>query len=166
MHPRAAELIAKLDLQPHPEGGYFKEVYRSQQQVPSGSVNAVRSALTQIYFLLTAGQVSLWHRVMHDEVWNFYAGAPLRLLQLTGDFSRFNDSYLDPDAGHYQQVVSAGHWQAAESTGAYSLVGCTVAPGFDFTDFRLLKDLPEVAARVYHDYPDLGRFVQNGPEPR
>lgn len=166
MHPRAAQLIAKLDLQPHPEGGFFKEVYRSQHQVHSSGVNAVRSAFTDIYFLLTAGQVSLWHRVMHDELWNFYEGAPLRLLQLAGDFSRLHDYRLDPEGGHYKQLISAGNWQAAESAGDYSLVGCTVAPGFDFADFRLLKDLPEVAARVYHDYPDLGRFVQSGPEPR
>lgn len=159
MHPRAQQLIDKLGLQPHPEGGYFREVYRSELQVHSDAVGGLRAAVTDIYFLLPAGQVSRWHRVAHDELWNFYEGAPLALYQLSPDFSQSICQQLDPQIGQFKQVVPAHHWQAAESSGDYSLVGCTVAPGFEFSDFRMLKDLPESAAKVYATYPEWGRFI-------
>ena len=159
MHPRARQLISQLDLQPHPEGGYFREVTRATLAVHSDTVSALRPAYTDIYFLLVSGQVSRWHRVCHDEIWHFYEGSPLRLLRLTENLEQLDDLTLDPGACCFKQVIPARAWQAAESLGDYTLVGCTVAPGFDFADFRMLKDLPEVAARVYQNYPDLGRFV-------
>ncbi len=159
MPSSAQQLIDKLQLQPHPEGGFYREVYRSQLQVHSDEVNGLRAAMTDIYFLLAAGQVSRWHRVAHDEIWHFYAGAPLLLRQLSSDLTQQRCSILDPEVGHYKQLVSAHSWQAAESDGEYSLLGCTVAPGFDFSDFRLLKDLPELAARVHAEYPELARFL-------
>ncbi len=159
MHPEAQQLVDRLALQPHPEGGYFREVYRSDLQVHSPTVEQGRAALTDIYFLLPAGQVSRWHRVAHAELWNYYAGAPLKVHQLSADFSKYNCGVLDPQVFQFKQLVPAGWWQAAESAGDYSLVGCTVAPGFDFTDFCLLKELPELAAKVYAEYPQLSRFV-------
>ena len=159
MHPQAQHLIERLSLQPHPEGGYYREVYRSELQVHSDAVGELRSAATDIYFLLSAGQVSRWHRVVHDELWNYYAGDPLTLHQFNPGFSQHSCRQLDPQIGQYKQVVPAGYWQAAESSGDYTLVGCTVTPGFDFADFRMLKDLPESAAKVYANYPELARLV-------
>ena len=97
--------------------------------------------------------------VAHDELWNFYEGAPLALHQLSPDFGQHSACQLDPQVGQFKQLVAASWWQAAESCGDYSLVGCTVAPGFDFADFRMLKDLQESAARVNSDYPELARFL-------
>ncbi len=159
MHPRAQQLIEKLKLQPHPEGGYYREVYRSELQVHSAAVGELRAAATDIYFLLPAGQLSRWHRVAHDELWNFYEGAPLSLHQLNPEFSEHLSRQLDPQIGQFKQLVPAGHWQAAETSGVYTLLGCTVFPGFDFADFRLLKDLPESAAKVFANYPEISRFI-------
>lgn len=159
MHSRAQQLIEKLELQPHPEGGYFKEVYRSERQVYSAVVGEPRSVVTDIYFLLPEGEVSRWHRVAHDELWNFYEGAPLQLHQLSPDLSNYCGSRLDPQVTVFKQLVPEGFWQAAESCGDYSLVGCTVAPGFEFADFQMLKNLPEAAAKVYTDFPELGRLI-------
>ncbi len=159
MHPRAQQLIEKLTLQPHPEGGYYREVYRADLQVQSTAVKGLRAGLTDIYFLLPAGQVSCWHRVVHDELWNFYEGAPLELLQMSPDLKRFERHRLDSATGCYKQLIPGGCWQAAETLGDYSLLGCTVAPGFDFKDFRMLNELPEIAARINAEYPDLARYI-------
>ncbi|WP_303722494.1 cupin domain-containing protein [Malonomonas rubra] len=159
MHPRAQQLIEQLQLQPHPEGGYFREVYRSPLQVHSAAVEGTRSAVTDIYFLLPAGQISRWHRVLHDELWNFYEGAPMKLHQLSPDLSSCHCSRLDPQALSFKQLVPGGFWQAAESCGDYSLVGCCVAPGFEFADFLMLKELPEAVAKVYAYYPEVGQLI-------
>lgn len=159
MHPRAQQLIERLELQAHPEGGYYREVYRAGLQVHSAAVDELRPAVTDIYFLLPAGQISRWHRVAHDELWNFYEGSPLAIHQLSSDFLQHRCVQLDPQIEQFKQLVPAGDWQAAETGGDYTLVGCTVAPGFEFTDFRMLKNLPERAAKVYADYPELARFV-------
>jgi predicted cupin superfamily sugar epimerase len=130
----AAEIIEHLALLPHPEGGFYRETFRDSAQPPSG-----RSASTLIYFLLEAGQSSHWHRVDAVEVWHFYAGAPLAL-RLSADGRVSTEQRLGADlfAGeHPQAVVPAGWWQSAQSTGAWSLVGCGVAPGFEFAGFEL-----------------------------
>jgi uncharacterized protein len=129
----AAEVIALLGLEPHPEGGAFRETFRD----PAG--NDGRAHSTAIYYLLAAGERSHWHRVDAAEVWHWYAGAPLRLA-LSPDGVTRETRCLGPDlrAGERpQQVVPAGWWQAAESLGAWTLVGCTVAPGFSFTGFEM-----------------------------
>jgi len=157
-------LIEQYQLQAHPEGGYFREVYRSTQTVHSDVVNDTRHAATHIYFLLSAGQFSRFHRVLHDELWHFYAGAPLRLVTYNTDeqsvceqlIGETNPSY-DDDMGEYMALVPAGDFQAAESTGAYSLVGCTVAPGFDFADFSFFSTA--YAQFVTSRFPDYQRFV-------
>ena len=159
MHARAADLIETLGLQPHPEGGWFREVYRSTDVVTRDG--AARDALTSIYYLLAAGQLSRWHVVTLDEVWHFHEGEPLELLTCDPRGGRVEVLKLGPvasDGARPQHVVPRGVWQAARPTGAYALVGCTVAPGFDFADFQLLADLPnadEIFAGVLAPYADL-----------
>ena len=144
MHPRARELIKHLRLALHPEGGHFLETFRSRLVVTPSDSRGARAALTVIYFLLVQGGVSRWHRVASDEAWHWYEGDPLELFTAsrTGAIKR---SVLGPVSENFRphQVVPAGHWQAARSTGAYTLVGCSVGPGFDFSDFTMLSSLPE-----------------------
>jgi hypothetical protein len=132
--PGAAEVIARLGLAPHPEGGHFRELYRAPS--PSGG----RSALTTIYYLLAPGENSAWHRVKRaDEVWYFHAGDALELrLAASADGYEAHRLGLDLAAGERPQlVVPAGSWQSAHSLGQWTLVGCAVAPGFEFGDFEL-----------------------------
>ena len=129
MTPRAQELIDTLGLEPHPEGGWFRQVFKSEERVTRARDDASRSALTTIYFLLVEGTYSAWHRVESDEVWHFYEGDPLELLTSKG--------VLRLDADHRVQVIRAREWQAARPLGAYALVGCTVGPGFEFDDFEM-----------------------------
>jgi uncharacterized protein len=146
---RSAQLIAALGLAPHPEGGYFAEVYRSASSVMPEDARPSRLALTSIYFLLPAGAVSRWHRVLSDEVWHFYEGAPLNLWMAPPEAIEATPHRLGPIADGQRPVrtVPAGWWQAARSAGEYSLVGCTVGPGFEFQDFALAADHAEIAAR-------------------
>ena len=129
----ASDVIRLLDLKPHPEGGHFREMFRDTRQVEGG-----RSASTAIYFLLARGERSHWHRVDAVEVWHFYVGSPLTLQIADSDGSRTVTLGPDIDAGEVPQaVVPAQAWQAAASTGDWTLVGCTVAPGFEFAAFEL-----------------------------
>ena len=129
--PEADRLIALLDLKPHPEGGHYRQTFKD-----GGGADG-RAHSTAIYFLLKAGEVSRWHRVDAAEVWHFYSGAPLELR--VG-----KDTYvLGPNVDEAQapQVVVPPHaWQSARSLGDYTLVGCTVAPGFEFEHFELAPD--------------------------
>ncbi|MDQ0357537.1 putative cupin superfamily sugar epimerase [Rhodoplanes tepidamans] len=134
MDRSAADVIDLLGLEPHPEGGHFRETFRDPVEVGPG-----RAASTAIYFLLARGERSRWHRVDAAEVWHWYAGSPLRL-EIAADGESARTHRLGPDlaAGERPQaVVPAGAWQAAESLGAWTLVGCTVAPGFLFDRFEL-----------------------------
>ena len=125
----ADRLIELLDLKPHPEGGHFRETFRDG--------NVGRSYSTAIYFLLKAGEMSCWHRVDAAEVWHFYRGAPLELC--IGKQAYVLGPEID-EAQAPQIVVPAGVWQSARSLGDYTLVGCTVAPGFDFAQFEMAPD--------------------------
>jgi predicted cupin superfamily sugar epimerase len=147
---RATELIAALGLVEHPEGGYYAETYRSALLVQPADDRSSRPALTSIYFLLPAGAVSRWHRVRSDEVWHFYEGAALDLWTATPEGNAVETRRLGPYAQGQRPTltVPAGWWQAARSTGAYTLVGCTVGPGFEFQDFRLAVDQPEIASML------------------
>jgi predicted cupin superfamily sugar epimerase len=128
-----ADIIARLNLEPHPEGGYFRETFRDAR------VDAnERSVSTAIYYLLARGERSHWHRVDAAEVWHFYAGSALMLEIADADSRRSIRLGPDLGAGEVPQAVVPAHaWQAAESTGDWTLVGCTVAPGFDFAMFEL-----------------------------
>jgi len=130
--PTADSVISLLGLTPHPEGGHYRETFRD---APLGGARAASSA---IYFLLRQGERSRWHRVDAVEVWHFYAGAPL-VLRIAADGGRQAIRLgADLTAGERPQaVIPAGAWQNAESLGAWTLVGCTVAPGFEFSGFEL-----------------------------
>jgi len=160
MHSRAAELARTLALQPHPEGGAFREVFRASAAV-SDAAGATRAAMTHIYFLLAEGQHSRWHRVAQDEVWNFYEGDPLELCWIAPDWGRIVRRRLSLTGVRREPVavVPAGCWQMARATGAYALAGCTVAPGFEFADFTLLADDPEASARLEREHPGETRFL-------
>jgi predicted cupin superfamily sugar epimerase len=142
MNPRAAEFRAQLGLDPHPEGGWYREIFRSPAEVIPADGRGPRSALTAIHFLLTKGQFSAWHVVTSDECWHFGEGDPLELL-LFEPASRTRSRIELGRASEAQQlmaVVPAGCWQAARPLGEYSLVQCVVGPGFDFGDFSLIRD--------------------------
>jgi len=160
MDPRAKELIETLGLAPHPEGGFYREIWRAPQGVAPEDRRGARSALTAIYFLLPAGAVSRWHRVRSDEIWHHYEGAPLELLQIAPDEMRLERVRLGPlDAGQAPvHCVPANGWQAARSLGAYTLVGCTVGPGFDYADFEMLRDRAELADELCAALPDATPF--------
>ena len=131
--PSAADIIARLDLKPHPEGGHFRESFRDTRLDEDG-----RARSTAIYFLLSRGERSHWHRIDVPEIWHYYAGDAL-ILQIA-DHRGTRGLRLGPDlaSGEVPQAIVAAHaWQAAESTGDWTLVGCTVAPGFDFAKFEL-----------------------------
>ena len=129
----ASEIISLLGLKPHPEGGHFLETYRDARAQD-------RAASTAIYYLLARGERSHWHRVDAAEVWHYYAGAALLLETATSSHGPVERITLGPDlaAGERPQAVVPAHaWQAAESLGDWTLVGCTVAPGFEFEGFEL-----------------------------
>jgi hypothetical protein len=130
----ADDIIRLLDLKPHPEGGHFRETFRDTRQVEGN-----RAASTVIYFLLARGERSHWHRVDAVEIWHWHAGAPLALevSQSEGRIARVTLG-CDLAAGERPQAVVPAHaWQAAQSLGDWTLVGCTVAPGFGFKGFEL-----------------------------
>ncbi|RRO20303.1 cupin domain-containing protein [Flavobacteriaceae bacterium 14752] len=165
--PTYKDIINKLNLQPHPEGGYFKETYRSQGEILESSLGkdytGNRNYSTSIYFLLTSNQFSAFHRITQDEIWHFYEGSPVKIHMISkaGDYSSivvgrdFTKDQLP------QYVVKGGIWFAAEvlDEKSFSLVGCTVSPGFDFKDFEmpsrqtlleLFPDLKSVITRFSH----------------
>ena len=142
----ASQIIAALALNPHPEGGYYKETYRSPEQVKREALperfDGGRSFCTGIYYLLEAGDFSAFHRIKSDEMWHFYGGGPLELHLLHN--GAHIQVFIGPDVikGHYPQfVVPAGAWFASRPAvkAAYSFVGCTVSPGFDFADFEMAR---------------------------
>jgi predicted cupin superfamily sugar epimerase len=129
----AADIIARLELKPHPEGGHYRETFRD----PRGDV-AGRAVSTAIYFLLARGERSHWHRVDAAEAWHYYAGDPLILQIADSEGVRTVRLGTDLAAGESPQaVVPAQAWQAAATIGDWTLVGCTVAPGFEFAGFEL-----------------------------
>ncbi len=144
----AAYWVTKLGLQKHPEGGWYVETYRARETVAAAALpsrfSGARAFSTAIYFLLEAGQVSALHRIRSDELWHFHAGDPLTVHLLDPATGAARELTLgpDPEAGQaFQAVVPAGVWFGAQvnAGGDYALVGCTVAPGFDFADFELAR---------------------------
>jgi len=149
----AAEIIRLLDLKPHPEGGHYRQTFRDSLTYPApqagqGRVGAARAASTAIYFLLARGERSHWHRVDAVEIWHWHAGAPLEL-EIAAASGPRERIMLGNDlaAGERPQgIVPAHAWQAARSLGDWTLVGCTVAPGFEFATFELAPPDWEPAA--------------------
>ena len=163
MHPRAAELVATLRLEPHPEGGFFREVFRSSSIVSPDDARSPRRALTTIYFLLPQGSHSRWHQVDSDEVWHLYEGGPLELLEMDPRGSSLSRHVLDRVGGAGDgpvHTVIAGRWQAARPIGGgYALVGCTVGPGFEYADFRMLADDRALATTVRENLSEVAALI-------
>lgn len=134
----AADVIRLLDLEPHPEGGHFRETFRDARHIDGG-----RAASTAIYFLLARGERSHWHRLDAVEVWHWHAGAPLTLATAAHEAGPVMRQRLGPDlaAGELPQAIVPAHvWQSAEGLGEWTLVGCTMAPGFEFSGFELAPE--------------------------
>ncbi len=139
------EIISGLNLKPHPEGGYFRETYRSDHYINEDSLTSKykgkRNYSTCIYFLLTSDTFSAFHRIQQDEIWHFYSGSPIRL-HMISEIGTHSECMIGNDFTNGQVpqlVVPGGYWFGAEviNSNDYSLVGCTVSPGFDFADFEL-----------------------------
>ena len=131
----AAEIIARLELKPHPEGGYYRETFRDSRTDANG-----RARSTAIYFLLARGERSHWHRIDAVEIWHYYAGQALTLKIADDDGQWSFRLGANLAAGEQPQAIVLPHtWQSAESTGDWTLVGCTVAPGFEFAGFEMAK---------------------------
>ncbi len=132
----AAQVIDALALQPHPEGGHYRETFRDPRQVEGRSVG------TAIYYLLGVGETSAWHRVDAAEIWHWHAGAPM-VITMSPNGHDASAHHLGPDLLRGQRpqiVVPADHWQTATSLGAWTLVGCTVSPGFAFAGFEMAPE--------------------------
>jgi hypothetical protein len=162
MSTSANDIIKNLNLQPHPEGGYFRETFRSSGIIPASGLppeyNSQRNLSTAIYYMLTPDSASMMHRLVSDEVYHFYLGDPVTMLLLyPGGQSETVTLGHDIAAGQLVQgVVPAGVWQGSflQSGGQYALLGCTVAPGFDFEDFEL-GDRQKLMA----DYQDRAELI-------
>lgn len=147
MNTSVAELIHHYQLQPHPEGGYYKETYRSNEFIPHAALpkkyKDSRNCSTAIYFLLQQGDFSAFHRLQSDECWHFYAGGVLNIhiIQPTGELETIKLGSKFVNGEIFQFVVSAGCWFAPEPAKdtTFSFVGCTISPGFDFADFEMAK---------------------------
>lgn len=143
MHPIVAQLVRQYQLLPHPEGGYYRETYRSPETIGVHALpqrfTGERHLSTAIYFLLEAGNFSAFHRIKSDECWHFYAGDPLHIhvLDEAGNYYLYRLGQGREE--QFQLIVPAGCWFASETApgSLYALVGCTVSPGFDFADFEL-----------------------------
>ncbi|MFH1856729.1 MAG: cupin domain-containing protein [Candidatus Omnitrophota bacterium] len=170
MKSRPQYIIENLALKPHPEGGYFKEVYRAEKILTVDGKQ--RNAVTQIYFLLLGGQVSKIHRILFDEIWHFYEGTPLLLLDINSDFSGYEEILLgrqERGTIKYNHCIKGGRWQSAESLGEYTLVGCTVSPGFDFQDFempdnKLSKDISSKQPQLIKYLVTFQLTAENNPQ--
>lgn len=145
MIPPIDQLVSELKLKPHPEGGFYREVYRSDLQIPESllpdGMKGERSCATSIYYLLASDSFSAFHRIKQDEIWHFYLGSPITLHVIMPD-GEYESVYIGNDFGIRcvpQYTVKAGNWFAAEITekDSYALAGCTVSPGFDYQDFEL-----------------------------
>jgi uncharacterized protein len=160
-------LIERFHLAPHPEGGYYSETFRSADKVRrDGSPGETRSASTAIYYMLCDGAYSAWHRIRSDEVWHFYAGDPIdiHVIDEQGELvtHRLGNALEHADAV-FQAVVLAGQWFAAElrDPASFALVGCTVAPGFEFSEFEL-GNASELAAKCRQHEDLIERLAPRG----
>jgi predicted cupin superfamily sugar epimerase len=147
-----------IDLIEHPEGGQFREVFRSSQIVTTRD-GTIRSALTHIYFSLQPGEVSRFHNVASDEIWNLYRGSGLNLYTWDGTDSPPVCNILSASENCFCHVVPAGTWQAAEPISDAVMVGCSVAPGFEYSDFTLIDPNSETVNLLISISPEMARYV-------
>lgn len=159
MNPDAQKLIEKLDLLPHPEGGYYRENYRAPLRIASQTHQGDRAAFTSIYFLLDGSQYSAWHRVGSDESWFFHTGSDLELLTLASPPVKPENAVtthsIGPQCGSFELTVPADTWFAARPVdpSGFTLVSCVVSPGFEFEDFELATR-EQLVAEGYQQHPD------------
>lgn len=146
------------DLLEHPEGGRYLEIYRSEKAVAADK--KIRTALTHIYFSLEPYEVSRFHRVNNDEVWNLYQGEGLYLYQWDGYASGIESIELSVNSMNFCHVIPAGYWQAAVPMKDRVLVGCSVAPGFEFEDFELIAPESDIAQTLLKLDPSLSKLIQ------
>ncbi|OYZ02599.1 MAG: hypothetical protein B7Y37_02085 [Sphingobacteriia bacterium 28-36-52] len=162
MNQTIQQLIQFYQLLPHPEGGYYKETYRSSGWIPADSLpekfNGKRNYSTAIYFLLEENSFSAFHRIQSDECWHFYTGdaVDIHVLHTNGNYELIKLGSNIEMGEQYQAIVPAGAWFASKTNGQYSLVGCTVSPGFDFADFELAK-----AAELALQFPKQLALIQH-----
>ena len=156
------QLIEFYQLLPHPEGGYYKETYRSSESIPSDCLserfNGKRNCSTAIYFLLAENSFSAFHRIQSDECWHFYAGdaVEIHVLHINGNYELIKLGSNIEMGEQFQAIVPAGAWFASKTNGQFSFVGCTVSPGFDFADFELAK-----ASELAEQFPDQLALIQH-----
>jgi predicted cupin superfamily sugar epimerase len=158
---RPSEIISRLDLQPHPEGGYYRETYRSNGEILDlpPYFEGSRNYSTAIYFLLTGDNFSAFHRIRQDEMWHFYLGSPIELIEISSE-GKVTTTHIGNDLEKEQQLqhlVPGGSWFASRllpGAGDYALAGCTVSPGFDFRDFEMAK-----RADLIQLFPDHGELI-------
>ncbi len=156
-------LVKKLDLISHPEGGYFKEMYRSEELIPKSGLPhrfaAARTFATAIYFLIDANNFSALHKIKSDETWHFYAGDALEVIEIDEEGQLMKTAVGNKlEAGEvFQYTVKAGHWfgSRVKQGGVFSLVGCTVAPGFDFQDFEMAN-----RKSLCEQYPQYAEIIE------
>ncbi|MHC4937018.1 MAG: cupin domain-containing protein [Planctomycetota bacterium] len=157
------ELIEARGLMAHPEGGYYREVHHSSMSVshPSREVTTPRPASTMIEFLLLAGEPSRWHRVRTEEIWIHLAGAPLTHERVDEGLREHQGTTLGPVQGGSRShlLIPGGYWQAAHTSGEFTLSACIVAPGFEFEDFTLLRDEPELVVRFRERFPERSELL-------
>lgn len=150
---RWLQRVAQLGLEPHPEGGWYRRLYRADAQVHPNDERSSRHALSAILYLLPSGEYSRWHRLRSDEVWTYIEGSALELRSFEARTGKCTTQRLHrttlPLAG-----IPAGHWQAARSLGTYTLVSCAVGPAFEFSDFELLHNHPETQTALATRRPE------------
>jgi predicted cupin superfamily sugar epimerase len=158
---RALALIELLQLLPHPEGGHYRETFRSPAQVAPADGRPQRCALTSIDFLLQTGEFSAWHRVRSDEAWHLLEGGPLRLWCIPPSLDHIVEVRLTAASATAapRHVVPANWWQAAEPLGEFAYVGATVGPGFEFADFAFARDEQAVMSAIARLQPELVRLA-------
>lgn len=157
MDPRAEHLVRQLALEPHVEGGHYRRIYESSMSSAFGEDARARAVATSIYYLLAAGEKSHWHRVDADELWHWYEGDAIELLRFDPRGNQLVRHVLGPVGPSSAPVfvVPAGCWQSAHPLGRYALVGCTVAPGYEWRGFSTLESAPEISERLREIDPGL-----------
>ena len=153
------KIIKKLNLSKHDEGGYFCQTYKSDLIVQPDRESYTRSSATHIYYYLSRGMHSRFHKVKHDEIWNLYDGEAVKLHVYDDKNNKVDEQILSKRDFKFHTVVHGNLWQAAEPIGDYVLVGCTVAPGWELEDEAYLSDHPEIIEKLIELRPDLKRLI-------
>jgi len=157
MNKRAQHLIASLELDPHPEGGYYREIIRV---VGPGTAGGKAVLYTDIYYLITNESFSRFHRIGQDEIWNFHEGSTVCIYDLhPRDFRLTTHRLGESRPEWYKARIPGKHWQAAVPREGYALLSCTVIPGFDFREFSLLKHSPREVEKLARRHPDLTGYL-------